>query len=85
MKAGTWRQELLQKLYRNAAYWLAPCGFPSLFSYTTQNHLYVDGGSTAHSTLGLSTTSSKQMNHNLPTGLLVGAFSQLRLLLIKEL
>ena len=40
-KAGTWRQELMQRPWRSAAYWPA---FPSLLSLdflknTTQNHL----------------------------------------------
>jgi hypothetical protein len=37
--AGTWRQELLKRPWRNAAYWLAPLGLPSLLSYRMQDHL----------------------------------------------
>jgi hypothetical protein len=33
LKAGTWRQELMQRLWRGAAYWLAPHGFFSLLSF----------------------------------------------------
>jgi hypothetical protein len=35
LKTGTWRQELKQRLWRNAVYWLASHGLLSLFSYTT--------------------------------------------------
>jgi hypothetical protein len=34
----TWRQKLIQKSRRDAAYWLASHGLLSLFSYTTQDH-----------------------------------------------
>ena len=37
LKAGTWRQQLMQKS-RSAVSWLAPQGFPSLLPYSTQNH-----------------------------------------------
>ena len=37
-KAGTWRQELMQMPWRDAAYCLAPCGLLSLLSYRTQEH-----------------------------------------------
>ena len=36
-KAGTWRQEWMQKPWRNAAYWLAPHGLFSLLPYRTQD------------------------------------------------
>jgi len=36
-KEGTWRQELMQKPWRGAAYWLAPHDFLHLFSYRTQD------------------------------------------------
>ena len=29
-RAETWRQELMQRPWRGAAYWLSPCYFPSL-------------------------------------------------------
>ena len=35
-RAGTWRQELMQKPWRGAAYWLAPHGLFSLLSYRTR-------------------------------------------------
>jgi hypothetical protein len=31
-KVGTWRQELMQRPWRGAAFWLAPCGLLSLLS-----------------------------------------------------
>jgi hypothetical protein len=39
-----------QKPWRHTAYWVAPCGFLSLLSYTFQEHLL--SGDTAHSVLG---------------------------------
>jgi hypothetical protein len=36
--AGTRRQELMQRPWRGAAYWLAPHGFISQLSYSTQDH-----------------------------------------------
>lgn len=41
--ARTWRQEMMQKPWRDAAYWLAPCALLSLLSYTTQNQQPRDG------------------------------------------
>ena len=35
-RAGTWRQELIQRPVRGAAYWFAPLGLLSLLSYRTQ-------------------------------------------------
>ena len=37
-RAGTWRQELVQRPWKSAAYWLTPHGQLSLLSYRTQNH-----------------------------------------------
>ena len=37
-RGGTWRQELMQRPWRNAASWLAPRGLLSLFSYTIQDN-----------------------------------------------
>jgi hypothetical protein len=34
-KSGTWRQELMQRPWKGAAYWLAPHGLLSLLSYRT--------------------------------------------------
>jgi hypothetical protein len=39
----SWRQELMQRLWRSAAYWLASSGFLSLHSYRTQDHQPRDG------------------------------------------
>ena len=33
--AGTWKQELMQRPWRGATYWLAPEGLLSLLSYST--------------------------------------------------
>ena len=38
-RARTWRQELTQRPWRGATYWLAPHGLLSLLSYRTQDHL----------------------------------------------
>jgi hypothetical protein len=37
IRAGTWRQELMQRPWRSAAYWLTPHGLLSLLSYRIQN------------------------------------------------
>jgi hypothetical protein len=42
-RAGTWRQELRQKPWRNAAYCLASPGLLNVFSYRTQGHQPKDG------------------------------------------
>ena len=42
-KAGTWRQELMQKLWRGATYQLAPHGLLRLLSYRTQDTQLKDG------------------------------------------
>jgi hypothetical protein len=49
-RAGTWRQELMQRPWRDAAYWLASPGLLSLLSYRTQDHQPRDG--TTHHGLG---------------------------------
>jgi patatin-like phospholipase/acyl hydrolase len=49
-KVGTWRQEWMQKPWRNAAYWFASPGLLSLLSYRTQDYQLRDG--TAHNGLG---------------------------------
>jgi len=49
-RAGTWRQELMQRPCRDAAYWLAPHGLLSLLSCRTQDHQPRDG--CTHSGLG---------------------------------
>jgi hypothetical protein len=36
-RAGTWRQELMQKPWRDAAYWLTLYGLLNLLSYRTQD------------------------------------------------
>lgn len=36
VRAVAWWQELLQRLWRGAPYWLTPHGFPNLLSYSTQ-------------------------------------------------
>lgn len=37
-RAGTWRQELVQRPWRRVASWLAPHGLLSLLFYRTQDH-----------------------------------------------
>ena len=49
-RAGTWRQELMQRPWRSAAYWLASPGFLHLISYRTQD--YQSRDSTTHNELG---------------------------------
>jgi hypothetical protein len=42
-RAGSWRQELLQRPWRDAAYWLASLGLLSLLSYRSQYYQPRDG------------------------------------------
>jgi len=49
-RAGTWRQELIQRPWKVAAYWLASPGLLSLLSYRTQDYQPRDG--TTHNMLG---------------------------------
>jgi hypothetical protein len=42
-RAGAWRQELVQRPWQGAAYWLAFLGLHSLLSYRTQNLQPTDG------------------------------------------
>jgi hypothetical protein len=42
-RAGTWRQELMQRPWRGAAYWLASLDLLSLPSYRTQYYHPRDG------------------------------------------
>jgi hypothetical protein len=48
--AGTWRQELMQKLWVDVTYWLASPGLLSLLSYRTHDYQPRDG--TTHNGLG---------------------------------
>ena len=50
VRAGTWRQELMQRPWGVAAYWLAPHGLLSLLSYKTQDQQAMNG--TTHNGLG---------------------------------
>jgi hypothetical protein len=43
VRTGTWRQELMQRSWKGAAYRLAPYGLFSLLSYRTQDHQPRDG------------------------------------------
>ena len=49
-RTGTWRQELMQRPWRGAAYWLALHGLLSLLSHRTQGHQPRDGA--IHNGLG---------------------------------
>jgi hypothetical protein len=42
-RAGTWRQELMQRPWRGAAYWLASPGLLHLISYRIQDYQPRDG------------------------------------------
>ena len=42
-RAGTWRQKLIQRPWRGAAYWIASPGLLSLLSYRTQDYQPRDG------------------------------------------
>lgn len=55
LKAGAWRQELVHKQWRNAAYWLAILDFLSCCSYSAQ-------GWSSHSGLGSHTSINNQEN-----------------------
>ena len=46
-QAGTWRQELMQRSWRNTVYWLIQHGLLSLLSYRTQDH-QLRGGITSN-------------------------------------
>lgn len=86
-KPRTWRQKLMQKQKRNAAYWTIPCGLLNFLSYNTKGHLLLDD--TSHSELGPSTLSSiKKIPPPLSFAhrpIIVRAFSQLRFPLFKWL
>ena len=43
IRAGTWRQGVMLRPWRGAAYWLAFYGLLSLFAYRTLNHQTGDG------------------------------------------
>jgi hypothetical protein len=45
-RAGTWRQELRQRPWRDAAYWIASPSLLSLLSYRTQDYQPRDGTTT---------------------------------------
>ena len=49
-RAESWRQDLIQRGWRSAAYWLALHGLLGLLSYRTQDHQTRIG--TVHSVLG---------------------------------
>jgi hypothetical protein len=49
-RAETWRQELMQRPWRDAAYWIASAGLLSLLSYITQH--YQPRDDTTHNELG---------------------------------
>lgn len=51
LEAGTRKQELMQRLWRNTAYCLVPPGLLSLFSYMPQDHLPGDALPTVGCTL----------------------------------
>jgi hypothetical protein len=42
-RTGTWRQELMQRPWRDVTYWLASPGLLSLLSYRTQDYQPRDG------------------------------------------
>jgi hypothetical protein len=72
----TWKQELKQGPWRNAAYWSVSHGWLSLLSYTPQNQL--PRGDTTHSGLGCYHINhqSRKFPTVLPTGQSdVGIFS----------
>jgi hypothetical protein len=50
-KAATWKQEVMRRSWRDAAYWPALHDLPSLLSYRTQDDQPRDG--TTHNGLGL--------------------------------
>jgi hypothetical protein len=45
-RIGTWRIEMMQKPWRDAAYWIASPGLLSLLSYRTQDYQPSDGTTT---------------------------------------
>lgn len=77
-KAGPWTQELKQKPWKEAAYWLVPCSLFSLLSDSTLDDQL--RGCTALRGLGFPTSIIIQENtsHSCPQASLVGSFSQPR-------
>jgi hypothetical protein len=59
----SWRKELMQTPWKDAAYSLVPCSLPSLLSCRTQDHQPRDG--TAHSGLGPPPSITKKMPYSL--------------------
>jgi hypothetical protein len=49
-RSGTWSQELMQRLWKDAAYWIASPGLLSLLSYRTLDYQARDD--TTHNGLG---------------------------------
>lgn len=75
LEVGTWKQEVKQSAWRNAAFWLASVFRRSYPSYTAQTDLPRDG--TTHSSLGFPTSKSAIKTIDTSTGRLLEAVLQL--------
>jgi hypothetical protein len=76
-KAGTWRQELIQRPRRDAAYWLAFSGLLSLLSYKTQERPTTQGGVGwgGHSQWAVSSLIKHSLTKGATAGTYTGIFS----------
>ena len=63
-EAAAWRQELVHRPWKDAAYWLAPHGLLSLLSYRTQEH-QPRGDGTTKDGLGLHQSPIKEIPYRL--------------------
>ena len=71
VRAGTWKQELMQRPWREAAYWLAFHGLLSLLSNRTQGH-QLRGSTTRKAQALPQQTLIKKMTYRFAYSLILG-------------